>query len=104
MREKGSSTRLLFESWFATVGGTIGRTIELEYPDAAKALVAAQVGISFLSVHGLRAELRQGRFVKLSIKGLKLKRPIFLIRHPDKRISPVTDAFLSTVPSHTVVP
>lgn len=104
VREKGSSTRLLFESWFATVGGTIGRTIELEYPDAAKALVAAQVGISFLSVHGLRAELRQGRFVKLSIKGLKLKRPIFLIRHPDKRISPVTDAFLSTVPSHAVVP
>jgi DNA-binding transcriptional LysR family regulator len=97
MREKGSATRRLFESWLARVGGRIGQTIELDSPEAAKVLVAAGVGFSFISVHGLRGEIRRGRFKRLPVTGLNLTRPIHLVRHADKPTSPVTQAFLSVV-------
>ncbi|MEE9281361.1 MAG: LysR family transcriptional regulator [Myxococcota bacterium] len=97
MRERGSATRELFEAWLARAGGKIGRTIELESPEAAKLLVAAGVGFSFMSLHGLQSEIRRRRFKKLPVTGLKLERPIYLVRHADKRTSPVTDAFLSIV-------
>jgi DNA-binding transcriptional LysR family regulator len=97
MREKGSATRQLFESWLARVGGKIGRTIELHCPEAAKAVVAAGVGFSFMSVHGLHGQIRRGRFKKLPVSGLRLARPIYLVRHAEKQSSPITEAFLSVV-------
>ncbi len=97
IREKGSATRQLFESWLASTGGRIGRTIELGCPEAVKALVSAGVGFSFMSVHGLTEEIRRRRLVKLPVTGLGLKRPITLVRHRGKRASPVMEAFLECV-------
>lgn len=97
IREKGSATRQLFESWLASVGGRIGRTIELGCPEAVKALVSAGVGFSYMSVHGLTEEIRRKRLVKLPVTGLGLKRPIYLVHHRSKRASPVMEAFLECV-------
>lgn len=97
IREKGSATRRLFESWLAKSGGKIGRTIELHSPEAVKVLVSAGVGISFISAHGLGKELRQKRLKKLPVLGLSLKRPIDLVRHPDKQTSPAMETFLGIV-------
>lgn len=99
MREKGSATRQLFESWLLAAGGKIGRTIELEWPEAVKAVVAGGVGFSFMSVHGLHSEIRQGRLKKLAVRGLHLERRIYLVRHVEKASSPVTEAFLSMLSS-----
>jgi DNA-binding transcriptional LysR family regulator len=97
IREKGSATRQLFESWLAQHGGQPGRAIELHSPEAVKALVAAGVGFSFMSVHGLEEDFRRQRLRKLNLSGLRLKRPIYLIRHADKHDSPVMEAFLDIV-------
>ncbi len=79
----------------AKAGGTLVPTIELEGPEAVKALVAAGVGISFMSIHGLKREIRRRQFKKLPITGLRLKRPICLVRHTDKHTSPVMGWFLT---------
>jgi len=97
MREKGSATRRLFESWFATIGGRIGRTIEPGSPETVKALVAAGIGFAFMSASGLRDEIRMGRVKKLPVSRLKLGRQIYLVRHKDKHISPAMEAFLEIV-------
>jgi DNA-binding transcriptional LysR family regulator len=97
IRERGSATRRLFESWLEKSGGKIGRAIELHCPEAVKALVTAGVGFSFISAHGVGEEIRQKRLEKLPVSGLNLKRPINLVRHGGKLISPVMDAFMGIV-------
>ena len=93
MREKGSATRRLVESWLGKRGVRIERAIELGCPEAVKALVAAGVGISAISVHGLSDRSRL-RLARLKVSGMRLKRPIYLVRHRDKHVSPVMEAFL----------
>lgn len=97
IREKGSATRRLFESWLGKSGGKMGRAIELHCPEAVKALVMAGVGFSFISAHGIAEEIRQKQLKKLPVSGLKLKRTINLLRHEHKQVSPVMDAFLGIV-------
>lgn len=99
IREKGSATRRLFEEWLSSEKGTIRKSIELGCPEACKALVRAGIGISFMSIHGLRSEFRAGRLVRIPVTGLSLKRPIFLARHSEKRNSPVMESFLRIVES-----
>lgn len=97
IREQGSATRRLFESWLTVRGGRVGRSIELACPEATKALVAAGIGVSFISVHGLQRELREKRLRRLPVADLHLRRPIYLARHVQKRDSPVMAAFLDPV-------
>ncbi len=94
VREKGSATRRLVEGWLSERGVRIGRTIELGCPEAVKALVAAGVGMSAISIHGLADDPRR-RFVRLPVARMLLRRPIYLVRHEDKHVSPVMDAFLN---------
>ena len=86
-------TRQLFESWLKGVGGKLSQTIEVHGSEAAKILVEAGIGYSFMSVHGLHREIRENRFKRLPVAGLQLRRPIYLVQHIDKRTSPVMQAF-----------
>jgi DNA-binding transcriptional LysR family regulator len=99
IREKGSATRRLFEDWLSSRKAAIRKSIELGCPEACKALVRAGIGLSFMSIHGLRSEFRAGRLVRVPVTGLSLKRPIFLARHSEKRKSPVMEGFLRVVES-----
>jgi DNA-binding transcriptional LysR family regulator len=99
IREKGSATRLLFEDWLTSSKGAIRKAIELTCPETCKALVQAGIGISFMSVHGLRSEFQAKRLVRIPVTGMPLKRPIFLARHSEKRNSPVMETFLQIVES-----
>src|SRR4030066_68722 len=97
IREKGSATRLLFEDWLLSRKGAIRQSIDLTCPETCKALVRAGIGISFMSVHGLRAEIRAKNLVKILVTEMSLKRPIYLPNHSDKRNSPVMESFLAIV-------
>jgi DNA-binding transcriptional LysR family regulator len=97
LREKGSATRQLFESSLLSHGGKIERALELGCPEAVKATVAAGVGISFMSIHGLRSGGNRRRLKQLRVAGLELKRPIHLAWHQDKHVSPVMTTFLETL-------
>jgi [pyruvate, water dikinase]-phosphate phosphotransferase / [pyruvate, water dikinase] kinase len=76
-------------------------------PEVCKALVRAGIGLSFLSLHGLRSEFRAGRLVRVPVTGLSLVRPIFLARHSGKRNPPVMESILQIVergPPKTAAP
>ncbi len=97
VRERGSATRRLFELWAGEAGYVIGRSIELRDPEAVKSLVRAGVGVSFLSVHALADEFSRKRLTRLSVKGMKLTRPVSHVRHVDKHLSPAMETFLGMV-------
>ncbi len=94
VRERGSATRQLFERWLHSTGSEMRRMIELHSPEAIKALVRTGVGVSFMSIHGLKDELRYGHVIRINVGGLRLRRKIYLLLHPDKHISPVLRGFL----------
>ncbi len=101
VRERGSATRELFERAWAATGGEIRRTIELSSPEGIKELVAAGIGVSFLSIHGLRHEIRQRRLHPLRIKGFGMGRPIYAIRHQKKHESAAMAALLAALRKET---
>jgi DNA-binding transcriptional LysR family regulator len=97
VREKGSATRRLFELWAGESGYVIGRSIELRDPEAVKSLVRAGVGVSFLSTHALADEVSRKHLTRLSVKGMKLVRPVYHVRHVDKHLSPAMETLLGLV-------
>lgn len=94
VRERGSATRQLFERRFVRLGGRMGRTTELSSPEGIKALVGAGIGISFMSAYGLQHEVRERRLHRLDVAGLRLTRPILVVRHADKHLAPPIRGFL----------
>jgi DNA-binding transcriptional LysR family regulator len=94
LRERGSATRQLFETWLASQGGIIQHSMELSCPETVKATVAAGIGVSFASAHGLRSGGQRNRLRRLPVAGMNLTRPIYLVRHQNKHVSPAMTAFM----------
>lgn len=100
VREEGSATRQAFERWLKKAGAALRHTIELRSPEAIKALVREGVGISFMSIVGVKEELRRGQVKRINISGSRLTRAIYLVRHLDKHLSPSLHGFLALVSAH----
>jgi DNA-binding transcriptional LysR family regulator len=94
IREQGSATRRLVEEELARSGVKIGKAVTLSCPEAVKAVVAGGFGFSFLSIHGLRDDLKRRRLSMLSVRGFRLERTLYRARHRDKHASPAVEAFL----------
>lgn len=99
VREEGSATRVAFEKWLRDAGAALRHTIELRSPEAIKAMVREGVGISFMSIMGVQEELHRGQLKQINISGSRLTRAIYLVRHPDKHISPTIREFLALLRS-----
>lgn len=97
IREPGSATRQLFERAWKSCGGKIRRTIELCSPEGIKELIAAGIGVSFMSSRGIRRETRDHRIFPLHIDGFQLTRPIYVVRHKEKHASRAMTEFLTAV-------
>lgn len=101
VREPGSATRQLFDKWFAHGGGVMKRTIEVQSPEGVKALVAAGLGVSYMSAYGIAEEVRRRQLVTLKTdKKAIARRWIYLARHHHKYLSPVEDAFIELLRRH----
>jgi DNA-binding transcriptional LysR family regulator len=99
VREPGSATRRLADAWLRRTRTRLERTLEVRCPEAAKVLVRAGLGFSYMSASGLRGEGGNGLTV-LPFDGPRLERPIFVVRHADKRESTTMGAFLRAVADH----
>ncbi|CAL8981669.1 HTH-type transcriptional activator CmpR [Rhodoplanes serenus] len=112
VREVGSGTRTLMESFFARAGiaPTIG--MEIGSNETIKQAVMAGLGLAFISAHTIAAELADGRLVMLDIEGLPVERAWFVVRLASRRLMPAArslrdflvaegGAFLPTLPPGT---
>jgi DNA-binding transcriptional LysR family regulator len=83
IREKGSATREAFECCLAGEGGAepsgLRAVAEMGSSEAVKEAVIAGVGISVISVHAIRRELKAGVLAALSIEGCPIERSFHLI-------------------------
>jgi LysR family transcriptional regulator, transcriptional activator of the cysJI operon len=94
VRESGSATRKLVDGWLRRARVRPTDTIVISCPEAAKALVRAGLGVAYMSARGLDGDGGSG-LRRLTFDAPRLSRPIFLVTHADKRVSPPMQAFLA---------
>jgi DNA-binding transcriptional LysR family regulator len=83
IREKGSGTREALEECLRETGGPglphLNIAAELGSSEAVKEAVIAGLGISVISVHAIRRELKSNILTALAIEGCPIERSFYLI-------------------------
>lgn len=92
IREPGSGTRGLLERLFAERGLALQMSMEMASNETIKQAVAAEMGISFLSLHTVGLELATRTLVVLDVVGLPIVRDWYVVHLAQKRLSPVAAA------------
>lgn len=92
LREPGSATRLMFESWLSAQGLQLRATMQIESNEVIRASVAAGLGLSVLSAHTLQAGSEPIGLVK--VPGFPLESHWYLVARRDRRRSYVARQFV----------
>jgi DNA-binding transcriptional LysR family regulator len=98
VREPGSATRGLVDGWFLRRRAPWRRILEIGCPEAAKPLVRAGVGFSYISARGLEGPGGAG-LARIGLADFAVRRPIYVALHAQKALSPSVRAFLRLVAS-----
>lgn len=84
IREPGSATRMMFESWCSAQGIALTNTMQIESNEAIRLSVASGLGLSVISAHTLQ-EGREKPAV-LPVKGFPLESNWYLVGRKDRRL------------------
>lgn len=98
-REKGSATRSAMEKFFAKKDGENRKQMELTSNEAVKQAVIAGLGISIMPVIGIQNELNNHQLYIVKTKGLPIKTEWRLIWLKEKKLSPVSAAYIDFIRS-----
>ena len=84
MREPGSATRMMFESWMSSQGIDLSNIMQIESNEAIRLSVASGLGLAVTSAH----TLEQGRekLVILPVEGFPLESSWYLVSRKDRRM------------------
>lgn len=84
IREPGSATRMMFESWLISHGLQLGNTMQIESNEAIRLGVAAGLGLSVISTHTLQEGREQ--LAILPVDGFPLESNWYLVSRKDRRL------------------
>ena len=93
LTERSCSYRALFERVLAQQGGRVNRLLEFASVEALKQCAVARMGVAILPEVVVADELAQGTLVVLPWPQKRMYVYTQLVRHRDKWLSPVMDAF-----------
>lgn len=95
VREAGSGTRRLMETYFTEAGIAPRIGMQIGSNETIKQSVMAGLGISFISAHTVDAEVTDGRLVLLDIVGLPIVRQWFAVHLAERAMMPAAAALLA---------
>jgi DNA-binding transcriptional LysR family regulator len=84
VREPGSATRMMLESWLIGHGMELGDTMQIESNEAIRLGVAAGLGLSVISAHTLQEGREQ--LAVLPVDGFPLESNWYLVTRKDRRL------------------
>lgn len=93
VREPGSGTRIAMDRFFAETGVRCRQIMEADSNETIKQAVMAGMGLGFLSMQTVRAELAEGRMAMLDVQGLPLRRQWFVVHSRARRLTPAPAEF-----------
>ena len=97
LRERGSSSREIFEKAIIKNNIQMNVAMELNCVEAIKKAVAANLGISVVSNSALKLEKQLNAVASLKIKDLDLVRNIYLVYHKDKEFTNIIKNFIKYI-------
>ncbi|MFY0990615.1 LysR family transcriptional regulator [Halomonas sp. C05BenzN] len=98
LREPGSATRMLFESWLQEQGLSLGPTLQMASNEAIRVGVASGMGLAVLSEHVLPPE--HSDLVVLPVTGLPIESHWQFIVRRDRRLPHAALGFLRFAEGH----
>jgi DNA-binding transcriptional LysR family regulator len=99
-REQGSATRYAMEHFISKSGMATNRLIELSTNEAVKQAVMAGLGYAIMSATAIKNEIALNQICIIPIKGLPIIQEWKLIWLAEKKLSPVTEAFIRYIQEH----
>jgi DNA-binding transcriptional LysR family regulator len=96
IREPGSATRLMLETWLSNQGLTLEKTMQIESNEAIRLSVASGLGLAVLSAHTLQAGTEPVQI--LQVKGLPLESHWYLVARRDRRLSATATQLIRYLP------
>jgi DNA-binding transcriptional LysR family regulator len=96
-REKGSGTREILENYLKENAGPDFRlniVAELGSSEAIKEAIIAGLGVSFISIHAIKRELKQKLLVEIPVSGWKVERDFNMIYTRQHKLMPHQEIFL----------
>lgn len=100
VREPGSATRLMFESWCSSQGISLTDTMQIESNEAIRLSVASGLGLSVISAHTLQ-EGREKPAV-LPVVGFPLESNWYLVGRRDRRLPYAARLLVDFMATHLV--
>jgi DNA-binding transcriptional LysR family regulator len=101
IREKGSATRELFESYLKKTGSInlsqFNICCELGSSEAIKEAIISGLGVSVISIHAVSRELSQGLLLEIPIQGALIERNIYLIYRHQFEFRPFHKTFVNFI-------
>lgn len=97
VRETGSATRQVMERALQQAGVTTARTMELDDTEAIKQCVMVGLGVAFVSVHAIRAEVRARALAVLRVRGVRIRRHFHVIHGERRELTASARAFLNVL-------
>lgn len=98
IREPGSATRMIFESWLSAQGIKLTDTMQIESNEAIRLGTASGLGLSVISAHTLQ-EGRE-RLSILPVQGFPLESSWYLVSRRDRRMSYAAVQLLNFMARH----
>lgn len=99
VRDTGSETKSFVERALAARGIEVIPALSLGSTEAIKRAVAGGMGVAIVSRLSIGLELQTKRLVEVRVTGLKIRRPLYLLRRAATRPSRATEAFIDLLAS-----
>lgn len=94
LREKGSGSRDMIDRISSENGYVLHPEWESMSTTALMNAVEKGLGITVLPYHMVSRELKEGKLHEMGIKGIRLDRSLYVVRHKDKLQSPIAGRFM----------
>jgi DNA-binding transcriptional LysR family regulator len=101
LREPGSGTRAVEERALARLRMPVRAVMALGSTEAIKRVVAEGVGLAVVSRLAVDAECAAGTLAVLPVSGLRIARPLHLMRRRGRRDGPAVQAFCAVLRERT---
>lgn len=98
MREPGSATRMVFESWLREQNIQLQKVMQIESNEVIRMSVESGLGLAVLSEHTLAQG--QEKVALLKVKNFPLHSHWYLVRHGDRRLPTAATNFVKYVNTH----
>ena len=98
MREQGSATRMVFESWLRANNYALTKTMQIESNEVIRMGVESGMGIAVLSEHTLAQT--QPQVAALKVSGFPLQSHWYFVRHGNRHLPAAARNFMHYISNH----